>query len=202
MVNKAKAQHYQGATGMDESAKTLARPAASRSLREAIIKARLDEAEHLDRTADARDGEIARLELLKAELETVFSELPTHDDRFNLALVPSRPARLWIDLFTYAAIDEVSGAYLFVRNSENGRRTLFSSTNVTDMVDRVTRYIAREVVRRERLEAALVDSGRNIALDGERKPSGSGMGVVIAAFVIGLLTGAVGLFAAVWLTVP
>jgi hypothetical protein len=28
------------------------------------------------------------------------------------------------------------------------------------------------------------------------------MGVVIAAFAIGLLTGAVGLFAALWLTVP
>ena len=187
---------------MDETAKTLARPAPSRSLREAIRKARLDEAEQVDRTADARDGEIARLELLKAELETVFSELPSHDDRFNLTLVPSRPARLWIDLFTYAAIDEGASAYLFVRNSENGRRTLFSSTNVADMADRITRYIAREVVRRERLEAALIDSGRAAALDGEGRSSGSGMGVVIAAFVIGLLTGAVGLFAAVWLTAP
>ena len=187
---------------MDESVKTLARPAASRSLRDAIRKARLDEAEQLDRTADLRDGEIARLELLKSELETVFSELPSHDDRFNLTLVPSRPARLWIDLFTYAAIDEGSGAYLFVRNSENGRRTLFSSTNVADMADRITRYMAREIVRRERLEAALVDSARAGRFDREGTASGSGMGVVIAAFAIGLLTGAVGLFAAVWLTVP
>jgi hypothetical protein len=187
---------------MDETVKTLARPAPSRSLRDAIHKARLDEAEHLDRTADFRDGEIARLELLKAELETVFAELPSHDDRFNLALVPSRPARLWIDLFTYAAIDEGSGTYLFVRNSENGRRTLFSSPNVADVADRITRYMAREIVRRERLEAALVDSARNRPFDGEGKSSGLGMGIVIAAFVIGLLTGVVGLFAGVWLTVP
>ena len=185
---------------MDESVKTLARPAASRSLREAIRKARLDEAEQLDRTADLRDGEIARLELLKSELETVFSELPSHDDRFNLALVPSRPARLWIDLFTYAAIDEGSGSYLFVRNSENGRRTLFSSTNVADMADRITRYMAREIVRRERLEAALVEPARSTGGDGASY--GSGMGIVIAAFAIGLLTGAVGLLAAVWLSVP
>src|SRR5262245_10316239 len=113
---------------MDESVKNLARPAASRSLREAIRKARVEEAERLHRSADRRDGEIARLELLKAELEAVFAELP-HDDRFNLVLVPSRPARLWIDLFTYAAVDDESGAYLFVRNSESGRRTLFSATN-------------------------------------------------------------------------
>ena len=121
-----------GLTGMDESVKRGARPAASRSLREAIRKARVDEAERLDRSADRRDGEIARLELLKAELEAVFAELPEQDQRFNLVLVPSRPARLWIDLFTYAAIDDASGAYLFVRNSESGRRTLFSASNVTD----------------------------------------------------------------------
>ncbi len=184
---------------MDKSVKILARPAASRSLHEAIRKARLEEAEQLDRTADLRDGEIARLELLKSELEMVFAELPSQDDRFNLTLVPSRPARLWIDLFTYAAIEEGSGAYLFVRNSENGRRTLFSSTHVADMADRITRYMAREIVRRERLEAALMEPSRSARADSS---FGAGMGIVIAAFMIGLLTGAVGLFAAVWLSVP
>jgi hypothetical protein len=186
---------------MEENAKSIARPAASRSLSEAIRKARLEEAEHLDRTADLRDSEIARLELLKADLETVFAELPPHDDRFNLALVPSRPARLWIDLFTYAAIDEASGAYLFVRNSEEGRRTLYSSTNVADMADRITRYVAREIVRRERLEAALAEAPRIEPLTAPR-PSGINLSVVVAAFAIGLLAGAAGLFAAVWLTAP
>jgi demethoxyubiquinone hydroxylase (CLK1/Coq7/Cat5 family) len=186
---------------MEENAKSIARPAASRSLSEAIRKARLEEAEHLDRAADLRDSEIARLELLKADLETVFAELPPHDDRFNLALVPSRPARLWIDLFTYAAIDEASGAYLFVRNSEEGRRTLYSSTNVADMADRITRYVAREIVRRERLEAALAEAPRIEPLTAPR-PSGINLSVVIAAFAIGLLAGAAGLFATVWLTAP
>ena len=187
---------------MEESVKTIAQPAASRSLREAIRQARLEEAERLDLSADRRDGEIARLELLKAELEAVFVELPAHDDRFNLVLVPSRPARLWIDLFTYAAIDDASGAYLFVRNSENGRRTLFSSANVADIADRITRYMAQEIVRRERLDGALAEPGRATRLGLEPAASGTGMGVVIAAFAIGLLTGAAGLLAAVWLSVP
>jgi hypothetical protein len=187
---------------MDESIKAVARPAASRSLREAIRKARLEEAERLDRAADQRDGEIARLELLKAELEAVFAELPAHDDRFNLVLVPSRPARLWIDLFTYAAIDDAAGTYLFVRNSEAGRRTLYSSPHAGDMADRITRYVAHEIVHRERLEAALAETGRTSRLGLEPQSSGMGMGVVIAAFAIGLLTGAVGLFAAVWFSVP
>lgn len=187
---------------MDESVKKLARPALSRSLREAIRKARVDEAERLDRSADRRDGEIARLELLKAELEAVFAELPQHDDRFSLVLVPSRPARLWIDLFTYAAIDDSSGAYLFVRNSESGRRTLFSATNVTDIADRITRYMAQEIVRRERQESALAESGRVVAASAGPRASVTPVGVVIGAFAVGILTGAVGLFLAVLLSAP
>ena len=187
---------------MEEKGKALARPAASRSLREAIRKARFDEAERLDITADRRDGEIARLELLKAELETVFAEIPARDDRFNLVLVPSRPARLWIDLFTYAAVDDGSGAYLFVRNSENGRRTLFSSSNVADMADRITRHMAHEIVRRERLEAALTGPAQASKFADEAPRASSGMSVIVSAFLIGLLTGAVGLFAAVWLSAP
>lgn len=187
---------------MEESVKSLPRPAASRSLREAIRKARLEEAERLDLSADHRDGEIARLDLLKAELEAVFAELPPHDDRFNLVLVPSRPARLWIDLFTYAAIDDSSGAYVFVRNSENGRRTLFSSSNAVDVADRITRYMAHEIVRRERLEAALLEPAKLGRMGSDSAPMGAGLGVVIAAFAIGLLTGAAGLLAAVWLSAP
>jgi len=197
-----KREKPKGVEGMENNVKAIARPAASRSLREAIRKARLDEAERLDVTADHRDGEIARLELLKAELETVFADIPRQDDRFALALVPSRPARLWIDLFTYAAIDDGSGAYLFIRNSENGRRTLFSAATVAEMVDRITNHMAHEIVRRERMEAALVESGPRQKMIMETEGSGAGMGVVLAAFVVGLLTGAAGLFAAVWLSVP
>ena len=186
---------------MEESAKAIARPAASRSLREAVRKARLEEAERLHLTADARDGEMARLELLKAELETVFAELPANDDRFNLVLVPSRPARLWIDLFTYATVDD-SGAYLFVRNSESGRRTLYSSSNISEIADRITRYMAHEIVQRERMEGALIEPGRTSRLGLEPAPARTGMGVVIAAFVIGVITGVAGLIAAVMLSAP
>ena len=116
---------------MDDTVKTIARPAATRSLHEAVRKARVEEAYRLDEAADHRDSEIARLELLKAELESVFAEIPTNDDRFTLMLVPSRPARLWIDLFTYVAVEDTSGAYLFIRNSESGRRTLYSTNSVS-----------------------------------------------------------------------
>ena len=142
---------------MDDTVKGIARPATSRSLQEAVRKARVEEAYRLDETADRRDSEIARLELMKAELQIVFAEIPANDDRFTLMLVPSRPARLWVDLFTYVAVDDASGAYLFIRNSESGRRTLYSTASVSEMADRITSYMAREIVRRERLEAALIE---------------------------------------------
>ena len=188
---------------MDDTVKGIARQAATRTLREAVRKARVEEAYRLDDAADHRDSEIARLELLKAELESVFTELPANDDRFSLMLVPSRPARLWIDLFTYGAIDETSGAYLFIRNSENGRRTLYSTNSVSEMADRITSYMAREIVRRERQEAALLESlTREDQASATPPRARLGMGVVVSAFIIGLLTGAIGLLAAAWLATP
>ena len=48
------------ANGMDDTVKAIARPATSRSLHEAVRKARVEEAYRLDETADLRDSEIAR----------------------------------------------------------------------------------------------------------------------------------------------
>jgi len=56
-------------------------------------------------------------------------------------------------------------------------------------------------VRRERLEAALAEAPRIEPLTAPRA-SGINLSVVIAAFAIGLLAGAAGLFATVWLTAP
>lgn len=188
---------------MDESVRKLARPATSRSLREAVRQARIEEAGKLDRSADRRDSEIARLELLKAELDPVFADVPAGDDRFCLALIPSRPARLWIDLFTYAAIDDQSGGYLFIRNSEGGRRTLFSSPNQADMADRIVSHMAQEIVRRERQEQALLEPVKHEdLLPFEPERVGSGARWIVAAFAIGLLTGALAIFATSWLGVP
>jgi len=60
---------------MDDTVKSIGSPAATRSLHDAVRKARVEEAYQLDETADRRDSEIARLELLKAELEAVFARL-------------------------------------------------------------------------------------------------------------------------------
>jgi hypothetical protein len=68
------------------------------------------------------------------------------------------------------------------------------------MADRITLYVAREIVRRERAEAALLEPlTREEQPQAAPAPARLGMGVVVSAFIIGLLTGAAGLFAAAWL---
>jgi hypothetical protein len=71
------------------------------------------------------------------------------------------------------------------------------------MADRITSYMAREIVRRERLEAALIEPlNREERPPSPQAPARLGISVVVSAFIIGLLTGAAGLFAAAWLTTP
>jgi len=57
-------------------------------------------------------------------------------------------------------------------------------------------------VRRERIEGALVEPRPMGRLGAELAPQGTAMGVVIAAFAIGILTGAAGLVVAVLLNAP
>src|SRR3989304_685218 len=66
---------------------------------------------------------------------------------------------------------------------------------------RAARSVPRSPRRRDRAGRAAPTPGRTDRSGGEPASSSTGMGVVIAAFAIGLLTGAAGLLAAAWLSV-
>lgn len=176
----------------DETARTVA---DSGSLSQAMRQARLEEARAIDGEVDLRSTELARLEILKASLEKVFEELPPGEDRFVLALVPSTPARLWIDMFSYAEMDADADLYRFVRNERSGRNVLVETRDAGVIRGRITEYMARQIVARERELAGL----RDLPKTARRRPRRLRVGLVISAFVIGVLTGVVGLFALGWL---
>lgn len=187
---------------LDERGAPLRRPAHSGSLTEAIRSARIVEGERIDATADRRDAEVARLELLRGELESVFADIPPGDDRFSLTLSSSRPARLWIDMFAYVAMDDDAATYQLIRNGDDGRRVLFSSTEIGDMRGRITSYIARQIVLKERQEAgftAFVRGDRDEPQPVAPKPR-SRAGAWIGGFIIGALSALGGLVAYTWLT--
>lgn len=176
--------------------------AAGRSLSEAIRQARLKEAVALDETADRRSAELARLEVLKAGLVRLFDEIPDGDDRFELMLVPSQPARLWIDIFTYVTVDPPSRTYRLVRNGRQGRRVLAETHDAAEMTEHVVDYVAQQIVAREREMDGFDLLARHRTPAAPAPAKGARLGIVVAAYVVGLLTGVVGLLAIGYLITP
>ncbi|RME99551.1 MAG: hypothetical protein D6773_12735 [Alphaproteobacteria bacterium] len=167
-------------------------PAQGSSLRAAISKARIEAAEDIDGTIDLRSAEFARLDLLKTALEDLFLEIPPDEDRFELALMPSNPARLWIDMLSYVEMDADCEAYRFVRNERAGRRVIVESHDIGVLRGRIAEYIARQMVARERQLSGLADLPPE-----RRRRRRSGWGYLLA-FLLGAIAGAVALFAFGW----
>lgn len=178
---------------MKKTDKQLDEPATATSLRDAIHMARVQEAEDIDSSVDRRSTEMARLEVLFASVEHVFDDIPLEEDRFALTLVPSQPARLWIDIFTYVAMDASGEVYRLIRNSGTGRTVLVETHDVGMMAGRITEYVAREIILRER-DA----SGFSYDRLPRRPKQRSRAGIVIAGFIIGILTGIAGLLSFGW----
>lgn len=181
---------------MKKTGEKLDQPATATSLREAIHMARVQEAEELDNSVDRRSTEMARLEVLHAAVEHVFDDIPLEDDRFALALVPSRPARLWIDIMTYVAMDNSGEIYRMIRNEGTGRKVMVETEDVGVMAGRITEFVAREIVARERYNSGF-EYDRTLSPAQPREHQGRA-GRIIAAFIIGILTGVAGLLAMGW----
>ena len=185
---------------MESRDKKTGEPAPSRSLREAILQERLKEAEKIDRETDRRGSELARLEILKASLDKAFDEIPSTDDRFVLALNPSEPARLWIDMMSYVTMDTSARLYRFIWNGGRGRKVLAESEDIGEIKSEILEYVAGQIISREREV-----QGRVVAPAAVSEPSqgsGRGLSIVVWAFVMGLLTGAFCLLALAYLITP
>lgn len=178
---------------MDKQKNTPRDAAPSSSLREAISEARLEEAQEIDGTIDLRGSELARLEILKNALQKVFDEVPSREDRFELVLMPSTPARLWIDMLSYVEMDADCEVYRFVRNERSGRHVAVESRDAGVLKGRITEYMARQIVARERQLSGLVDMPPERRQRRRMRP-----GLVFLSFLIGILTGAAGLLALGW----
>ena len=131
-------------------------------LRDAMRRARLNEAERRDVIVSLREGEVARLEMLQDSLADVFESVPEESDLFDGAILPGNPPRLWVDVLAYVAMARDRRTYQFVQEARYGRRTIYETTNLEDMSKRVTDYVASRVLERERAltseEHALIES--------------------------------------------
>lgn len=121
------------------------------ALRLALRRARVEAAERTDVVVDMRAAELARLELLKDDLEPVFAQVPRDVDLFDLGLSQGERPRLFIDMVTFVEMGRDKRSYRLMRDGRHGRAVAAESPDADVIVDAVTAYVARRLVERERL---------------------------------------------------
>lgn len=137
---------------MAEAPPSAASPPAT-SLRDAMRGLRIAEAERTGVVVALRDAEFARLSLLHDRLKPVLAEVPPGVDLFDAGLTPGETPRLWIDMIAFVEMGRDKRSYRFLQDTRDGRRVLAESADAAEVADRVTAYIARRLIERERLLA-------------------------------------------------
>lgn len=171
-------------------------------LKEALRKARVDQAERTGVVVDLHDAEVARLELLNEALDPVFAEVPAEVDLFDRGISRGETPRLWVDAVAHIDMGRDKRMYRFLQDTRYGRKVLAESANVPEMVETVTKYLAQRLIEREK---ALAGNGtpllRNLRLEGrlERRHRRRRS---LRAFLFGLLAGLAALITAALLSAP
>lgn len=191
----------------DINASSSAPAADTPSLRAALRKARLAQAERTDVIVELREAELTRLELLHDALRPVFDEIPEKLDQFECALVPGDPPRLWLDMLAYVAMGSDKRTYRLIKDMRDGRKVLQETGNASEMADHVTDYLAHRIIERERaLESDMAarrqderdeDGGENAPENQDDNATRRGFsGIAVAlSLVLGMVVGAAALFA-------
>jgi hypothetical protein len=165
-------------------------PGSKASFDEALRQARIAESAHLDAVLDIRDAQTLRLQALKLDLAGLIEGHAEAKKFFDLAVVPGDPPRLWIDLITAVVMDPNPRTYRLIQDTQDGRETLFETENRSEMVEKITTYMAHRMVMRERQMAAQT----LMSMSSERQ--GYSTAAVMLAWLTGFVVGALGLFAA------
>jgi hypothetical protein len=172
-------------------------------LKEALNRARQQEAERSDVIVDLREAELARLELLQDALSEVFESVPDDNDLLGCALVPSFPPRLWVDVLGHVVMGRDKRTYRFLKDTRYGRQVVLETANLDEMAARITDYVAHRLIERERALESDAEGKTLVSLSPQKLQAGPkpttqewrfGWGTMTVAFLLGLLAGVVALF--------
>jgi hypothetical protein len=179
-----------------------AAPEPSSPLKEAIREARIESAERSGVVVDLRDAELARLQLLNEALDPLFADIPPDVELFDRGVSRGDTPRLWIDAVAHVVMGRDKRMYRFVQDSRYGRKVLAESFEAGEIVEAVTRYVARRLVERER---ALATDSAGLTPQDERDARvlrRRGRWRALRTFLLGLVIGCAVLFAAAWFLSP
>jgi hypothetical protein len=181
--------------------------AKAHPLRDALHRARQQEADREDVIVDLREAEIARLELLQDALSEVFEDVPEDTDLLECSLIAGTPPRLWIDVLGHVVMGRDKRTYRFLKDTRYGRQVILETTNLDEMSNRVTEYVAHRLIERERALESEADGKSKITLkshkredaptvaDSQKPAKRFGGWSLFFVFVLGVLAGAAALFA-------
>jgi hypothetical protein len=130
---------------------------AQLDLRAAVRRARIEDAERANVTAELRGAEIARLEMLKEVLEPVFLQLPKEAELFDLGLIPGEKPRLFVDMVAFVEMSRDRRTFRFIQETRAGRVLIAEGEKVDPIAEAVTAYLGRRLVERERALSSLGD---------------------------------------------
>jgi|SRR6185437_13215966 len=190
--------------GRSKKPDELAAPAvpAPAPLKDAVREARIEAAERSAVVVDLRDADVARLELLNDALDPVFAEIPKDADLFDRGLSRGDVPRLWIDVIAHVEMGRDKRQYRFVQDTRYGRAVLAESYESADIVQAVTRYVARRLVERERALADDAPFGRATALKMVEHEQRRGRLRAFRTFIYGVIVGVAGLVGLALLNQP
>lgn len=193
-----------------------------RNLTDAIRKVRVAESERNDVVVELRDAERTRLDMLADELRGVFAEVPSEDEQFICQISTGTQPRFWIDMTTFVMMGRDRRTYRFLKDTRFGRTTILETSDLDDMADCVTQYVAERIIERERaIEGDWLTkriAAQDLSSVSERRPTrliqamaeanvpatrgisppSAHAGWIVSAFLSGILVGAVALLAYAW----
>ena len=128
--------------------------AAVDTLKLAMRRARLDDAERAGARAELRASRLGRLEMLQDALQPLVAQIPADADLFDIALVPSTDPRLFIDMIGFVEMARDARSYILNQDTRHGRIRVAESQSLEAMVDAVTDYVARRLLERDKALAS------------------------------------------------
>src|SRR5262252_10721320 len=107
-------------------------------LKDALRKARVEQAERSGVVVDLHDAEVARLEILNEALDPLFADIPAEVELFERGITRGEPPRLWIDMIAHVVMGRDKRLYRFVQDTRYGRRVLGETPDVEEAAALVT----------------------------------------------------------------
>ena len=178
---------------------TVPEPPPPGLLKNAVRKTRIEMAEKSGVVVDLRDAESARLELLNDALDPLFNETPPDIDLFHRGISRGDTPRLWIDAIAHVAMAHDKRRYRFIQDTRYGRKVLAESTDIAEIVQAVTHYVASRIIERERALAEDESPLHARLQRGLHAPRRRSVWRMVRAFLFGLAVGCFVLFAVLWI---